>query len=155
MGEERSSKSAKALAVLLVLGGVVGIGVALLAGYQLAQAHWAYGLLMALLVALFAWSAVTGVRLWRGDPRGWKWAVILFAAQIPVLTIPGFTYEYFTGLAVKVLGGDVDGALTFGIGAGANVFVGGAAPGLAYGVNLVAVAALAWLLWRRPRPAVA
>ncbi|HUF71540.1 MAG TPA: hypothetical protein VMR74_01445 [Gammaproteobacteria bacterium] len=156
MGEERSgSKSAKALAVLLMLGGVVGIGIALFAGYQLAQAHWAYGLLMALLLALFAWSALTGVRLWRDDPRGWKWAIILFAAQIPVLAIPGLTYEYFTGIAVKVLGGGVEGPLSFGIGAGANIFVGGAAPELAYGVNLVAVAALAWLLWRRPRPAVA
>ena len=102
-----ASKSAKALAALLILGGAVGIGIALLVGYQLAQANWAYAGLMALLLALFAWSALTGIRLWRGDPRGWRWAVILFAAQIPVLAIPGFAYEYFTGIAIKLVGGDV------------------------------------------------
>lgn len=152
MAQQQSvSKSAKALAVLLTLGGVAGIGVALLVGYQLAQTHWAYAGLMLLLVALFAWSALTGIRLWRGDPRGWRWAAILFAAQIPVLTMPGFAYEYFTGLAVKLIGGDVESSLSFGIGATANVFVGTPAPGFTYGVNLVAVAALALLLWRRPR----
>lgn len=151
--EQPVSKSVKALAALLIVGGVVGIGIALLVGFQLAQANIAYAGLMLLLLALFAWSALTGIRLWRGDPRGFKWAVILFAAQIPVLTLPGFTYEYYTGIAIKLIGGDVENALSFGIGATANVFVGTEAAGVAAGVNLVAIAALALLLWRRPRSA--
>lgn len=152
MGEP-VSKSARALAVLLVVGGAVGIGIALFVGYQLAQANWAYAGFMVLLLALFAWSALTGLRLWRGDPRGHKWAVILFAAQIPVLTVPGFSYEYYTGLAIKLVGGDVEGALSFGLGATANVFVGAGTEGLVYGINLVAIAGLALLLRGRPRAA--
>jgi hypothetical protein len=151
--EQPVSKSARALAALLIAGGVVGIGIALLVGFQLARANVAYAGLMLLLLALFAWSALTGIRLWRGDPRGFKWAVILFAAQIPVVTLPGFTYEYFTGIAIKLVGGDVESALSFGIGATANVFVGTEAAGVAVGVNLAAIAALALLLWRRPRAA--
>ena len=151
--EQPVAKSAKALAVLLLAGGAVGIGIALLVGFQLAQTNIAYAGLMLLLLALFAWSALTGIRLWRGDPRGFKWAAILFAAQIPVLTVPGFAYEYYTGIAIKLMGGNVESALSFGIGATANVFVGTQTAGAAVGVNLVAIAALALLLWRRPRPA--
>ena len=88
--EQPVSKSAKALAALLMVGGVVGIGITLLIGFQLAQAN--------------------------------------------------------------IVGGDVERALSFGIGATANVFVGTEAAGVAVGFNIVAIAALAFLLWRRSRP---
>jgi len=68
------------------------------------------------LVLLFVWSMFTGFHLWRGHNSGRKWATILFAMQIPILTVPGFSYEYYTGLSVKVIGGHVDNPVSFSLG---------------------------------------
>ncbi len=109
---------------------------------------------MAALAWAFVWSTVSGVRLWRGEPRGWKWATILFAAQIPVFTVPGMTYEYYTGVASKLLGGNTDSSFTLGLGANINVYLDTRITDLVYGVNLFAVLVLGYLLWARPRRAM-
>jgi hypothetical protein len=99
---------------------------------------------------LFIWSVIAGIRLWRGEPKGWRWATILFALQVPVLTVPGLSYEFYTGLALKIVGGDVATNVGLDFGANANFYLGTEITGLVYGVNLVAVAALIHLLRSRP-----
>jgi hypothetical protein len=72
MMESRPTAGERVLAFMLLLGGVLGIGVSLYMG-----------------VLLFAGSMLTGFRLWRGRDSGRRWAIILFAMQIPILTVPG------------------------------------------------------------------
>lgn len=50
-----------------------------------------------LYLVIFGWCVWTGVDLWQGKPQGYKWAKVLFAAQIPVITFPGFTYHFEVG----------------------------------------------------------
>src|SRR5262245_38644726 len=124
--------------------------------FTVSQQHWIFVLLAVLFLGVFAWSALTGFRLWRGDARGKKWAKILYAAQIPILTVPGFNYEYYTGLSLAILGGQAEKNFSFGLGASLSLYLDTRITGLYYGVNLFAVAALVYLLYRlrtSPSPA--
>lgn len=150
MNQSYTSKGTKALAILLILGGVLGIGISFYMAYQFLQVHWIYLVLVAAIMSLFTWTAITGLRLWHGEPRGWKWATILFAAQIPVLTVPGLSYEYYTGLAIKLVGGNVDSPFSLGLGAYANLYLDTRITDLIYGVNLFAVGAVIYLRRKRP-----
>jgi hypothetical protein len=142
------------LACLLMVGGALGIGITFFLAYQFLRTHWISLVFIAPLMALFAWSALTGFRLWRGERRGWKWATILFAMQIPVLTVPGLAYEYYTGLAIKLIGGKVDTSFALGLGANARFYLDTRITDLVYGVNLFAVGAVIYLVMNRPsRPA--
>jgi hypothetical protein len=102
-------------------------------------------------MAVFAWSVLTGVRLWRGDRRGWKWGLILFMAQIPVLTVPGMSYEFYTGIAIKVMAGHIEDHFQMGFGTYVNAYLDTRITDLNYGVNLFAVAAALFLFWKKPR----
>jgi len=137
------------LATCLMVGGVVGVVGVLFMGGNLIRQHWIYGVLLALFVWIFVWSALSGLRLWRGKAGGWKWATILFAAQIPVLTVPGMTYEYYTGLSYKVMGGHVTENIALALGSQAKLYLDTRITDLAYGVNLFACAAAIYLFCRR------
>ncbi len=149
----RVALGARILAVFLVLGGIIGVGLALLMAYPFVQAHWVYLLLIAAFAAVFVWSALTGVRLWQGQARGWKWATILFAAQVPVFSVPGLSYEYYTGFAIKLMGGAVESSFSLGLGSSANFYLDTRITEVFYGINLFAVAAVIYLLLRRSRTA--
>jgi len=137
------------LATLLLLGGILGMGLSVYLGIRMLRIHWVYGVLVAAFLLVFVWSALTGLRLWRGERRGWKWATILFALQIPILTVPGLSYEYYTGISIQVMGGHVDKWLTFSLGANANFYLDTRITAWAYGVNVFAIAATIYLLTRR------
>lgn len=148
------------LAAVLMVGGVLGAGIFLFvsarvvsrlarAGAALQPAQWASLLIVAALLALFVWSVIVGVRFWRRQGRAWKWAAILFAMQVPILTIPGVHYEYYTGIAVQLLGGHAAKLFNLELGSQASVLFGGAMVDVVYGVNLFAVAAVVFLLMRR------
>ena len=123
-------------------------------GNTFIQTHWIYGVLVAALLGLFVWSVIAGIRLWRGEPKGWKWATILFALQIPIFTVPGLSYEFYTGLSLKVVGGDTTGNLGLNFGAYADFHLSTQVDGLIYGVNVVALIALIYLLMNRPGKAM-
>jgi hypothetical protein len=146
----RATSGDRFLAFLLVVGGTVGIGVSLYLAVLLIRLQWITGLIAAALVLLFAWSMLTGFRLWRGQRRGLTWAAILFAMQIPILSIPGFSYEYYTGFSLKIMGGHVEKPVSISIGATGdlNVFD-PLVTNTAYGLNLLALAATTYLLTRR------
>jgi hypothetical protein len=142
------------LAMLLLVGGLVGVAVILYMGYGMLQQHWIYGLVFALFALLFAYSTFVGFRLWRGHPLGRKRAMILFATQVPVFTVPGATYEWYTGLAFKIMGGHVEKNTVLELGSSINFYLDTRITDLAYGVNVVALAALLFLIATRSNPGV-
>ena len=107
-------------------------------------------LVTSFLVLLCVCSILTGFRLWQGRKGGKRWATILFALQIPVFTVPDFSYEYYTALSVKVMGGHVDKPVnvTFGY-TGILQLFDPRVTDLVYGVNLFGLAATAYLVARR------
>lgn len=145
--------SIKALAILLVAGGVLGMGIAIWLAIKAMGEAWTYLIPCAGLLLLFFWTSLTGIRLWRNEARGWKWARWLFAAQIPLVTLPGFTYRYFSGFHFSVIVGDTPQNVAFGLGANANIFFGPAIKSWMFGVNLFAVFALVVLIRASQRKA--
>jgi len=136
---------------VLGIGSIVGMAVT---GLQVSQVvSVAVALLFALVIVLFVFALVTAVRLWQGTAFGRKWAPILFASQIPVLSLPGLRYEWYTGAPFKFIiapgpglfakfyftfPNRVGAGFAFNIGAGITQYI--------IGVNLVAVLALVLLL---------
>ena len=150
MNQTAPNAGERTLALLLMVGGVLGVGISMFTAGQFLRMHWIYGVLIAGALFVFVWSALTGYRLWRGEVRGWKWATILFALQIPILTVPGFSYEYYTGIALQIMGGHVDKTFTLSLGANANLYLDTRIVDLRYGVNIFAIGATIFLLLRRP-----
>jgi hypothetical protein len=142
------------LAFLLAGGGLLGVGLASLMAYQYIQQHWVYIFIWGTFAAVFAWSALTGVRLWRGLPSGWKWAIILFIAQIPVLTVPGFSYEFYTGFAIKLVGGKTEDHSALELGSSITAYLDIRINELTYGINLFALGAAAYLAWKKRNKAL-
>jgi hypothetical protein len=149
MNQTSPNAGDRTLALLLMVGGVLGVGISIFTAGQFLRMHWIYGVLIAGVLFVFVWSALTGYRLWRGEVRGWKWATILFALQIPILTVPGFSYEYYTGIALQIMGGHVDKTFTLSLGSNANLYLDTRIVDLRYGVNLFAIGATIFLLLRR------
>lgn len=146
------------LAVILMVGGVLGIGISIYMAAQFITVHWIYGVLVAGFLVLFAWSTLAGFRLWRRERRGWKWATIVFGLQIPVFTFPGIDYEFYTGLAAKIMGGHVDKTFAFELGSSANFYLSTEVTNVVYGINVFALIAFIYLFTRRanyPAAAVA
>ncbi|MGH8212231.1 MAG: hypothetical protein ACREPP_03230 [Rhodanobacteraceae bacterium] len=144
------TKTERFFAVVLVVGGVVGIAIAIVFGMQLFKQNWLLGCSMLLLLVLFAWVAFVGLRLWQGTPYGRRWAIILFATQIPVLAIPGFRYQWFTGAEFAPTLSSGSGSMTLGVhfnmGANGDFFFGGTVPQMILGINLFAILAVAMLV---------
>lgn len=148
--EPQPAKAERGLALLLLVGGALGVGLSLYMATVVLRSSLIAGLIALPVVLLFVGSMVAGLYLWRGRTRGRKWATILFAMQIPILTVPGFSYEYYTGLSVAVLGGHVDKAVSISLGSNGNLQVfDPRVTDSAYGVNLLGLAATAYLVARR------
>ena len=154
MDQPKVGGGVKVVATMLVVGGLAGIGIVIYMAYTFLQQHWIYIVLVAGFGWLFVWSAITGVRLWRNDPRGWKWAMILFAAQIPVLKVPGFSYEFYTAASISLMGGHVEQTLPIALGSNIELYLDTRITDLVYGANLLAVAVLVYLFRKRTNPAV-
>jgi hypothetical protein len=139
------------LAVLLAVGGVIGIAIALFMGFTFVKQHWIYIVIVAAFAALFAYSTLVGYRLWKGDPVARKRALLLFASQVPVFTLPGVTYEWYTGLAFKIMGGQVEKTTVLSLGSSINLYLDTRITDVAYGVNIVALLAVGCLLAARSK----
>jgi len=144
----RSSIGVRIAALMLIVGGVIGIGIGIYMGYQFLQQHWIYLVLAAAFLVVFVWSVITGIRLWKNDDRGWKWSKILFAAQIPIVTLPGCSYEYFTGAAFKVVSGNHEENFKLSLGATITAYLDTRITDVVLGVNIIAVVVLFYLLWQ-------
>jgi len=144
---------ARIIAVFLVAGGLLGILSLVMMHYHLAQQHQSLPVISSVIsVALFAWGILTGVALWRATPRGFKWAKILLALQVPVFHLARLTYEFSTGFSLRVMIGNTNRNIGGDIGSSLNFDVSPQSLGFMFGINVVAVIALLYLI-RASRPA--
>ena len=145
-----NSAGVKLISLLLSVGGAVGVGVSL---WALSRAASAKEAVLALLFAcIFGWATWIGVELWRNQPRAYKWALILLVFQIPNITIPAFAYQFYTGMSFFVsFSPPANVGFEFHL---ASLIAFQASPDVQdviVGINVVAIAALIWLLFVFPR----
>jgi len=144
---------ARIIAVFLVAGGLLGIVGLVMMHFHLAHYHQSLPVISSVVsVALFAWGILTGIALWRAMPRGFSWAKILFALQVPVFHVARLTYEFSTGFSFRVMVGNTNRYIGGDIGSSLNFDVSPQSLGFMFGINFVAVIALVYLI-RASRPA--
>lgn len=97
----------KTIAFFLGAGGALGVLISVLMAIHLAHEQQTQRVISNIISALlFTWCVPTGIELWRGTPRGFKWAKILFAIQVPVFGAGRFVYEFSTLLSFRIMAGD-------------------------------------------------
>lgn len=140
----------KLVASLLMFGGIFGVVVGL---YQEWQLLTTVGVRLAALTGLFVLllgSCVwVGFELWHGEPWAFKWAKIIFAAQVPIFSVSGFAFDgFFTGLRVYLAISERPPNLRFGfnLSSGIHFVLGPQVDYWLFGINLVAVIALIHLV---------
>ena len=143
----------KLIALLLAIGGIVGVGICGWTCVKLAfyQSQPIFSLATGLLVVfaiIFALCTWTGVDLWRGKPRAYKWARVLFALQIPAITIPGFAYQFYTGMLLLAYWNHGEGKLgaDFELASSFTFTISSRIEDSIVGINLIALAAFIYLL---------
>lgn len=134
----------------LVAGGITGVAMAILWAVRLAQRHSPGALFFGLFCFTYAWAVFVGIRLWQGTAFGVRWATILFVSQIPIIALPNFRYEWFTGgyLGTTLRLSSHNTRVSFGADLGANFqfFLSGISNEIVVGANLFALVALILLL---------
>ena len=132
----------KFLAALLTLAGLIGAVTSASSSYGVARMHLGASAGLIAITLLFLFAALTGIRLWRSDPRGAKWASILFALQIPVMTLRHFDYEFFTGLTLKIVRAQGIWDSDFLMGSSLNLMFDEQPTSPRFGINVIALLAL-------------
>lgn len=152
MTKNSVTRGTKFFALLLIIGGFAGIVAGLWGDIQTIQRtgfHPSASLsFTAVFILLFGWSTWVGVALWEGKPQGYKWAKVLFAAQIPVFTVPGLAFSGFrTGLGFYVFVSREPPNLGFNFQllSAIHFLISGDVDNVLFGVNLVAIIALTYL----------
>jgi hypothetical protein len=138
---------ARIIAFFLLAGGVLGLLGSLSAVYHSARQHHVLaGMSGVLSTALFVWCIPTGAALWRASPSGFKWAKLLFAIQVPVFCIARLSYEFSTFFSFRVLIGNTTRHIGGNIGSSSNLNLLPQSLGLLFGINVVAVVVLLYLI---------
>jgi len=96
--------------------------------------------------AVFAFAFTVGLWLWRGEPRGRRWGIVLYALQIPLLTVGRFQYDFYNGVRIPLVHTLGDFSITLGFGASAELAWAQAPAANVLGIDLFAVSALIFLL---------
>ena len=92
----RATKTERALGAILMLGASLGLLSYALDASAFGEARTAA--VAALMAFAYLFAAHAGWRLWQGNSFGRKWAPWLFAAQVPLLSLPGFEYGWYAGI---------------------------------------------------------
>ena len=138
---------ARAIAFLLIAGGILGMILAVQLFRYFLHQHQAYRTIVPTLsLVVFGWSGLKGIDLWLGKPSGFKWASILFALQIPTFSISRLSYEFSTGISARILFGHSNRQFGADIGSSLNFLISPEPQGWMFGINFVAVIALVYLL---------
>jgi hypothetical protein len=146
---ERMKYGRSIIGFLLAAGGLLGILGSVQMGFHSAQQHDILRVISAIIgIVLFAWSILAGVELWRARPRGFKWAKILFALQIPTFSVAHVVFEFSTLLSFRVMIGSTTHHIGGNIGSSCNIYLLPQSLGFMLGINLVAAVVL-WYLVRR------
>ena len=136
----------KFLALLLIIGGGAGLVAGMVAWLQASLTS----LSALVFMALFGLSVWVGAGLWRGQARYHVWAQILFALQVPIVACSAFTYKFFNAMTLDLsferaaqtklnVDWELGSKISFVIGPDTQDFV--------LGINMLALAALAYLLF--------
>lgn len=138
------------VAAVLIFGTVVG----LIGNWPLAVHAWTLGerpvwLTAALSLPLFAWTGWAALQLWRERPGGRWWVTRLLALQIPIVGAGRLTYEFSMGTSARFSAGDTLRRFGFDIGSSFNL-LSPVPHGWIVGVNIVALAFWAYLVFTRP-----
>jgi hypothetical protein len=139
------------IAFLLMAGGLLGLGltgVLCVLGPQVWLVSWPTAQVPTVLyMLLYVCSIWAGLALWRGTPRGFRWAKVLLAAQIPNIRIPGFNYEFQSpGITIRWLMGAAGHGINFHVGPSISIYVSPVVQGAIIGVNVFAIFALIYLM---------
>lgn len=100
---EQSKTGIRLIALMLIIGGTVGVVISLWLGGRVAREAPGYAPWVLLLLAVFVLVVWTGVALWQGKRWAFIWATILFAAQLPVFVVPALIYQFYTGVYFAIL----------------------------------------------------
>jgi hypothetical protein len=147
-GRGETKYGARIIAFFLLAGGLLGmLGSALTAYHSVQQQQRLLaGVSGMLSTVLFAWCIVAGVALWRTTPNGFKWAKLLFAMQVPVFSIARFSYEFSTFFSFRLMIGNTARHIGGDIGSSSNLNLLPQSLGFLFGINIVAVLILLYLI---------
>lgn len=136
------------ISALLVSGGVAGIGLVMWAEATV-RIHVAF---LGVSMLLFGWSVWVGIDLWKGKSQSYTWAAVLLVLQIPMISFHGFVYQFYVGLILG-LSYSRDAAsrmnMEFQVGSALNFHLSSETDNLFFGLNLVAIAAVTYLIRKR------
>ncbi|HEY6249258.1 MAG TPA: hypothetical protein VI685_04820 [Candidatus Angelobacter sp.] len=107
------------IAVVLIGSGVLLMGLFLWLLIEAAKLAALQVLLYSWVLAVPVWSIWTGFGLWKLEPWAYKSAIALFIAEMPVIAVPGFLYQFYTGMNLAVLSATTDVKLVFRFDVGA------------------------------------
>jgi len=137
---------ARLISFLLIAGGILGIVSSVFLAANFAQVHRPYRVAIALgSIAVFGWSVLKGTDLWRGKPRGYRWAKLLFAFQVPVFSVAKLGYEFSTGISCRILFGHSNRRIGADIGSSLNLLVSSEANEWIIGINIIALIIFVYL----------
>jgi hypothetical protein len=139
----------KLIALLLMFGGIAGALFGLYGEWEMLRTSIPLAAVTGFCVLLFGWSTWVGFELWHGEPWAFKMAKVIFAAQIPNFTVPGFSFDgFYTGLRILFAISQQPPNLRFGfnLSSSLHVTLSAQVDYWLFGVNLVAVAALIHLV---------
>ncbi len=104
-----------------------------------------------IMFAFCLFTLFAGLWLWNGELRGYRLIAFSLAFQIPVLQSSIMSYKFSFGLGISLFLAGEPGKFRWDMGGfGHMAFFSGDIPALA-GINLMAIAALVWILWRQHR----
>ena len=147
--EKNALLSLRIVAVFLVVGGVVGVVVGLMAESAVVSqglaGRTASAAFTGAATCLFGFTAWTGVELWRRNPLSLIWAQIILIAQIPYIGFPGFAYQFYTSLVTSIgISSQAKTLINFQLQTGSllRFKISSDIEGFVFGLNLAAVVAL-------------
>lgn len=145
---QKASVAHRTIAVILIVGGMLGILTAAMTGLHFARLNETLRAFTQVISAgLFVWCIATGIALWRGWPAAVRAAKIQFALQVPAFTLARFSYEFSTFVSVRLMAGETAHNIGGNIGSSFNLYWQPEPLGAMFGINIVAVSILAYLIW--------
>lgn len=147
MNRRNAEASLKAVALLLLVGGVAGVAIGIWTAIKVIREGSSNGVLAVIgcIVLAFGLCVWTGTELWQKKRRAYRWAQILLLAQIPDLSFPGFAYQFYTGLTLCLAWMRETSSTVgfqFELGSAINFRISSEVENFVLGVNIVAILAL-------------
>lgn len=147
VNRNNSHAGLKLIAVVLIGSGIILVGLFGWLLVEVAEAAPLQSLLYSWVLAVPVWSIWTGVGLWKAEPWAYKSATALFIAEMPVIAVPGFLYQFYTGMNLVVVHSTSDIKLMFhfDFGAAFKLQFAVGLQGYALGLNVIPILMLIYM----------